>query len=129
MSVRIVRLGSPRAEGEGLRIGTVRRPPRGVSKEEYSTRNLFDVWFPNLAPSETLLKSTSPTDDRSWKTFERKFRAEMKQPEARRDLELLAALSHTTNFSVGCYCADESRCHRSILRALLAAFGASIRRG
>jgi uncharacterized protein YeaO (DUF488 family) len=127
MAVHIVRLGSPRAKGEGLRIGTVRRPPRGVPKDEYSHRDIYDVWFPNLAPSESLLKETRPDDDKSWKSFRRRFMAEMKTPEARRTLDLLAALSHSANFAVGCYCKDESRCHRSILRELLEQRGAAIK--
>jgi uncharacterized protein YeaO (DUF488 family) len=126
MSIRVVRLGSPRAKSEGLRIGTVRRPPRGVPKSEYASRNFYDVWFPNLSPSETLLRNTNPNDDKSWKTFKRLFLAEMKVPEARRSLDLLAALSHQTNLSVGCYCEDESRCHRSILRELLEQRGAHL---
>ena len=126
MAVRIVRLGSSRAAGEGLRIGTVRRPPRGVRKQDYATQNIFDVWFPNLAPSEALLKESSPQDARSWKSFQRRFLAEMKVPTARRDLELLAALSRSADFSIGCYCEDESRCHRSILKQLLEQLGAKI---
>ena len=127
MSIRIVRLGSPREEGEGLRIGTVRRPPRGVRKEEYAAKNIYDVWFPNLSPSEPLLKEAlAAEDDTSWKTFKRKFLAELKKPEASRDLDLLAALSHRTNLSIGCYCKDESRCHRSILREMLVRRGAEI---
>jgi uncharacterized protein YeaO (DUF488 family) len=126
MSIRVVRLGTPRAKSEGLRIGTVRRPPRGVPKSEYASRNFYDVWYPNLSPSETLLKNTDPHDDKSWKTFKRRFLAEMKEPEARRSLDLLAALSHQANLSVGCYCEDESRCHRSILRALLEQRGADL---
>jgi uncharacterized protein YeaO (DUF488 family) len=127
MTIRIVRLGSPRAPGEGLRIGTVRRPPRGVRKEEYASKNLFDVWFPNLSPSETLLKKGLAADDeRSWRAFKRGFLAEMKSPEASRELDLLAALSHHTNLAVGCYCAQEARCHRSILRELLARRNAEI---
>lgn len=127
MSIRIVRLGSERADNEGLRIGTVRRPPRGVRKEEYAARNIYDVWFPNLAPSEALLKQYFPIDDeRQWKQFERRFRAEMKAPDPSRDLDLLAALSHQTDFSIGCYCADESHCHRSILRQLLETRGARL---
>jgi uncharacterized protein YeaO (DUF488 family) len=126
MAVRIVRLGSPRAAGEGLRIGTVRRPPRGVSKAEYGSRDLYDLWFPNLAPSEALLRGSSPRDDASWRRFRRRFLAEMKAPEARRVLDLLSALSHQTNFAVGCYCEDEARCHRSILRELLAQRGAAL---
>lgn len=128
MAIRIVRLGSPRAPGEGLRIGTVRRPPRGVKKEEYASKDIYDVWFPNLSPSEALLQEAPPHhDESSWKRFRRRFVAEMKQPETRRDLDLLAALSHQTHFAIGCYCADESRCHRSILRALLEERGADIR--
>jgi uncharacterized protein YeaO (DUF488 family) len=127
MAVRIVRLGSPRSADEGLRIGTVRRPPRGVPKSEFASRDFYDVWFPNLAPSEDLLKrGQAAADDRAWKAFERAYRAEMKDPEAGRILDLLAALSQNTNFAVGCYCADESRCHRSILRALLSERGAQI---
>jgi uncharacterized protein YeaO (DUF488 family) len=127
MTIRIVRLGSNRKPNEGLRIGTVRRPPRGIRKEEYASKNIYDVWFPNLSPSEALLKSASPLNgNKSWKLFKRKFIAEMKLPEARRDLDLLAALSHQTNFAIGCYCKDESRCHRSILRELLAQRGADI---
>jgi uncharacterized protein YeaO (DUF488 family) len=125
MSVRIVRLGSPRGRGEGLRIGTVRRPPRGVPKTDFASRDLYDVWLPNLAPSEGLLKlGLGVTDERGWRTFARRYRAEMKRPEASRVLDLLAALSHGSSFSVGCYCADESRCHRSVLRALLEERGA-----
>ena len=127
MSVRIVRLGSPRLKNEGLRIGTVRRPPRGVSKSEYARRDIYDVWFPNLSPSEALLKESFPGDERSWKTFRRRFLREMEVPEARRDLDLLAALSQGTDFSIGCYCEEESRCHRSILRELLEQRGARIR--
>jgi uncharacterized protein YeaO (DUF488 family) len=126
MGLRVVRLGTPRAKAEGLRIGTVRRPPRGVPKNEFASRNFYDVWFPNLAPSEMLLKSTNPHDDKSWKTFKRRFLAEMNEPEARRSLDLLAALSHHTNLSVGCYCEDESRCHRSLLRALFEQRGADL---
>jgi uncharacterized protein YeaO (DUF488 family) len=126
MSIRIVRLGAPREKSEGLRIGTVRRPPRGVSKNEYASRDFYDVWFPNLSPSETLLKSTDPNDEASWKTFRRRFLAEMKVPDARRNLDLLAALSHHTDLSVGCYCEDEVRCHRSLLRELLEQRGADI---
>ena len=127
MSIRIVRLGSDRAPEEGLRIGTVRRPPRGVRKQDYASKNIYDVWFPNLSPSERLLKEAAPIeDDRSWRMFKRKFAVEMKSPEAKRDLDLLAALSHHTNLSVGCYCEDESRCHRSLLRALLEVRGAAI---
>lgn len=128
MAVRIVRLGSTRAPGEGLRIGTVRRPPRGVRKEDYATKNIYDIWFPNLSPSEKLLqRALAAEDDKSWRTFKRQFLAEMKTPEASRDLDLLAALSHRTNFAIGCYCEDEARCHRSILRELLAQRGAAIK--
>ena len=128
MTIRVVRLGSPRERNEGLRIGTVRRPPRGVRKEDYASKNIYDVWFPNLSPSEALLKEASPLhDEKSWKAFKRKFLAEMKSPEAKRDLDLFAAFSHQTNFAIGCYCKDESRCHRSILRELLEQRGASIR--
>jgi uncharacterized protein YeaO (DUF488 family) len=126
MTIRIVRLGSPRASDEGLRVGTVRHPPRGMPKVEHARRDIYDVWFPNLAPSEALLKSVSPQDEQSWKSFRRRFLAEMKVPEARRELDLLAALSHRTNFAIGCYCEDEHRCHRSILRELLEARGAAI---
>jgi uncharacterized protein YeaO (DUF488 family) len=128
MTIRIVRFGSPRESNEGLRIGTVRRPPRGVRKQDYASKNIYDVWFPNLSPSEPLLKeATSLTDEKSWKAFKRKFIAEMKLPWARKDLDLFAALSHHTNFSIGCYCKDESRCHRSILRELLEQRGADIK--
>jgi uncharacterized protein YeaO (DUF488 family) len=128
MSIRIVRLGSPRASGEGLRLGTVRRPPRGVPKAETAARNFYDVWLPDVAPSETLLKQAQASLDNSkrWKQFVSRYRGEMKRPEARHLLDLLAALSHTTDFSVGCYCADESRCHRSVLRELLTERGAKI---
>ncbi len=127
MAVRIVRLGSARTSNEGLRIGTVRRPPRGVRKEDYASKDIYDLWFPNLAPSEGLLKVASPLgDEKSWNLFKRKFLAEMKSPQASRDLDLLAALSHQTSFAIGCYCEDESRCHRSILRTLLEERGAEI---
>jgi uncharacterized protein YeaO (DUF488 family) len=131
VSLRVVRLGSERQPDEGLRIGTVRRPPRGVPKQDYARRDFFDVWLPLLAPSEALLHEIQATgaDERSWRTFVRKFRREMKQPDAARTLALLAALSHTTQLSVGCYCADEARCHRSILRALLTDCGASFAAG
>ena len=132
MSVRIVRLGSPRLAGEGLRIGTVRRPPRGVPKSAYAKRDLYDVWLPNLAPSEPLLKlaqeAVAGDDARAWRGFVRRYRAEMKTPDSRALLDTLAALSHHAAFSVGCYCADEARCHRSVLRELLAACGAAIAR-
>jgi uncharacterized protein YeaO (DUF488 family) len=128
MAIRIVRLGSPREEGEGLRIGTVRRPPRGIRKEEYAARDIYDVWFPNLAPSEALLKEfQSSGSEMEWRRFTRRFVAEMKSPHASRDLDLLAALSRGASLSIGCYCADESRCHRSILRELLLKRGADVR--
>ena len=127
MTIRIVRLGSPRLPREGLRIGTVRRPPRGVPKGEFASRDFYDVWLPNLAPSEKLLKAGQSAEDaRAWASFKRAFAAEMKAPDASRVLDLLAALSHTTHLSVGCYCADEARCHRSVLRELLAARGADV---
>lgn len=127
MSVRIVRLGSPRASDEGLRIGTVRRPPRGVPKADFARRNFYDVWLPNLAPTEALLKAAlGAKTDRDWKAFVRRYRAEMKAPDAARLLDVLAALSQQTNFSVGCYCENEERCHRSVLRELLSERGAAI---
>lgn len=127
MAIRIVRLGTPRAPGEGLRVGTVRRPPRGVPKAEYAKRDVYDVWLPNVAPSEALLKRGQlAEDERAWRSFARAYRSEMKAPEASRVLDLLAALSQQTDFSVGCYCADEARCHRSVLRELLAERGAKI---
>jgi uncharacterized protein YeaO (DUF488 family) len=127
MSIRVVRLGSPRVRGEGLRIGTVRRPPRGVPKSEYGSRNFYDVWLPELAPSEALVKTAlGVSGARGWQTFVRRYRAEMKQPSATRQLMLLAALSYGTDLSVGCYCVDEDRCHRSVLRALLVEHGARI---
>ena len=120
MTIRIVQLGSDREVDEGLRIGTVRRPPRGVPKVEYSSKNIYDVWFPNLSPSEELLKQYFPiTEERQWRSFQRRFLAEMKASGPTRDLDVLAAISHQTDFSIGCYCDDESRCHRSILRSLL----------
>ena len=127
MSISIVKLGSRRAKNEGLRIGTVRRPPRGIRKQDYASKNIYDVWFPNLSPSEDLLKEFFPANQQTWKTFKRKFLAEMKAAGPRRDLELLAALSHQVNFSIGCYCEDESNCHRSILRELLVNNNADIK--
>ncbi len=125
MAIRVVRLGSPRAEGEGLRLGTVRRPPRGVPKAEFASRDFYDVWMPELAPSDGLVKEAQGAEtEAQWRGFLRKYRAEMAQPERARLLDLLAALSHRTDFSVGCYCADEARCHRSVLRDLLAERGA-----
>lgn len=127
MAIRVVRLGSPRTSGEGLRLGTVRRPPRGVPKSEHASRDFYDVWLPDLAPSEDLVKEAlHAPDDRAWRNFVRKYRAEMKRPGPARLLVLLAALSQQTNFSVGCYCAEEARCHRSILRELLQELGANI---
>lgn len=127
MALRVVRLGSPRHPGEGLRVGTVRRPPRGVPKREYASRDIYDVWLPNLAPSEELLKEAlAATDDRSWKRFVRRYRAEMKRPESRRLLEFLVVLSRRMDLSVGCYCENEVRCHRSVLRELLEAAGADM---
>jgi uncharacterized protein YeaO (DUF488 family) len=127
MSVRIVRLGSDRIPGEGLRIGTVRRPPRGVPKSEFASQNWYDVWFPNLAPSaETVKLAQDAQTDKAWAAFVKKYRAEMATPDNSRTLDLLAALSLQTDFSVGCYCADESRCHRSLLRSLLTERGADV---
>jgi uncharacterized protein YeaO (DUF488 family) len=127
MTVSIVRLGTPRRAGEGLRIGTVRRPPRGVKKERYAAEDWFDVWYPELSPSpELVAKAQGATTDKEWAAFLRAFRAEMKAPAAARTLDLLAALSHGSDFSVGCYCEDEARCHRSVLRALLGERGAAI---
>jgi len=128
MAIRIIRLGTARAPDEGLRLGTVRRPPRGVPKAQLAARDFYDVWVPEAAPSEALLKAAkqSVDDEKKWKTFVRRYRGEMKHPESARLLDLLAALSHRTNLSVGCYCEDESRCHRSILRALLEERGASL---
>lgn len=127
MAIRVVRLGSPRVPGEGLRLGTVRRPPRGVPKSEFAARNFYDVWLPNLSPSEDLLKKgQAAQDERSWSAFKKKFRGEMNRPEAAKILDLLAALSHQTNLSLGCYCADENRCHRSVLRELLLERGAEL---
>jgi uncharacterized protein YeaO (DUF488 family) len=127
MPIRVVRLGGPRIDGEGLRIGTVRRLPRGVPKSEYSLRHFFDLWLPDLAPSEALVKiALGAVSEARWRTFSRRYRAELRRPEKRRLLDLLAALSHSTSFSVGCYCVDDSRCHRSILRELLAERGAVI---
>ncbi len=127
MSVFIVRLGSPRAPKEGLRLGTVRRPPRGVAKAEFAKLNYYDIWFPSLSPSAPLVQEAlHAKDEKAWAAFRRKFLHEMSEPGPSRELDLLAALSHQTNFSVGCYCENEARCHRSILRELLAARGAAI---
>ena len=125
MPIRVVRLGDPRLADEGLRIGTVRRPPRGIPKADFAARDFYDVWLPEVAPSEELLKSGQGAHDADhWRTFTRRYRAEMKQPEKTHILDLLAALSRATSFSVGCYCASEERCHRSILRELLLERGA-----
>lgn len=127
MAIRVVRLGTPRSEDEGTRIGTVRRPPRGVPKKEFASRNYYDVWFPNLAPSVEIMKlALSAETAAEWSAFVKKYRAEMSAPEASHAIQLLATLSHQTNFSVGCYCEDESRCHRSVLRELLAEHGAKL---
>jgi uncharacterized protein YeaO (DUF488 family) len=127
MPIRVVRLGTPRVPGEGLRLGTVRRPPRGVPKEEFASRDFYDTWLPNLAPSaELMAQAHAAQTDKEWAAFKRKFHAEMNQPDASRVLDVLAALSHQTSFSVGCYCEDEQHCHRSVLRELLAQRGAEI---
>ncbi len=127
MTVRIVRLGSPRAETEGTRIGTVRRPPRGVPKSEFASGNWYDVWYPNLAPSvETMKLGQAAQSPEQWRAFEKKYKSEMSQPEASRTIELLAALSRQSHFSVGCYCDDEAHCHRTILRHLLEQAGADV---
>ena len=127
MAIRVVRLGTPRARGEGTRIGTVRRPPRGVPKAEFASRDYYDVWFPNLAPSvETMKRAQEAQTPAQWAAFARKYRAEMAEPDNARAIDVLAALSRHANFSVGCYCEDESRCHRSILRALLVEKGAEV---
>ncbi len=124
-TIRIVRLGTTRARGEGLRIGTVRRPPRGVPKTDYASQNWYDVWLPNVAPTPELMKLGRVAEsEKEWSTFARKYRAEMANPDRSRILDLLAALSHDANFSVGCYCENEERCHRSVLRQLLAERGA-----
>jgi uncharacterized protein YeaO (DUF488 family) len=127
MPIRIVRLGSERTPGEGLRIGTVRRPPRGVPKSEFASQDWYDVWYPNLAPSvETMKMAQAAETPAQWAAFGRKFRSEMAEADASRSLDLLAALSHHSAFSVGCYCEDESHCHRSFLRALLKERGAEL---
>lgn len=126
--IHVVRLGTPRLRDEGLRLGTVRRPPRGVPKTDYARRDFYDVWVPDLAPSPALFSwiKSQPITDARWRTYARRYRAEMKRPEARRLIELLAALSAHANFSVGCYCETEARCHRSLLRELLTEAGAHI---
>ena len=127
MPIRIVQLGTPRAAGEGLRLGTVRRPPRGVPKTAFASRDYYDTWLPNLAPSAELMAEGRAADDaKAWKVFSKKYQAEMAQPDTSRVLDLLAALSHHTNFAVGCYCESEARCHRSLLRELLQARGAEL---
>ena len=127
MSIRIVRLGTARAPDEGLRIGTVRRPPRGVPKSEFASQDWYDVWYPNLAPSaETMQLGQAVASDKDWAAFRKKYRAEMAQADASRSLDLLAALSHGSQLSVGCYCENEARCHRSLLRELLAERGAAL---
>jgi uncharacterized protein YeaO (DUF488 family) len=127
MTAHILRLGTPRLPDEGLRIGTVRHPPRGVPKSEHASQNWYDVWLPELAPSAALVKAgQGATTDREWATFVKKYRAEMSAPDKARLLDLRAAMSRPSNFSVGCYCADEARCHRSVLRVLLKDRGADI---
>jgi len=129
--IRIVRLGTPRASDEGLRLGTVRRPPRGVPKSEFARRDFYDVWVPELAPSTALFSwvKSQPLSDARWRTYARRYRAEMRRPEAERLIALLAALSQRTNFSVGCYCENEDRCHRSLLKQLLVDAGATVTSG
>ena len=127
MAIRVVRLGTDRSPGEGLRIGTVRRPPRGVPKSEFASQNWYDVWLPDIAPTAELMKLGQAADsEKEWAAFVRKYRVEMAKPEKRRILDLLAALSHHAPISVGCYCENEARCHRSILRTLLAERGAKL---
>ncbi len=129
MSIRIVRLGTRRAANEGLRLGTVRRPPRGVPKDRFAKDDWYDVWFPTLAPSLPVMKQAlAAKTDKDWAAFTRKYRAEMAKPEAAHALDLLAALSHLSYFSVGCYCEDDSHCHRSLLRELLVKRGAKVQR-
>jgi len=125
--IAVVRLGSPRGRGEGLRLGTVRRPPRGVPRSEFAKRDFYDVWLPLLSPSADLVAAAQrAANDKAWRAFARKFRAEMNRPDAARLLDLLAALSHQTNFAIGCYCEDEARCHRSVLKTLFAERGAAL---
>ena len=127
MAIRVVRLGTPRIPGEGLRVGTVRHPPRGVPKAEHASRNFYDVWLPELAPSAALVKQgLQAVDERTWRAFVRRYRAEMKRPEAAHLLALLAALSQRMDLSVGCFCENESRCHRSVLKEILREGGADI---
>ena len=128
MAIRVVRLGTERKKGEGLRIGTVRRPPRGVSKSDFAKRNFYDVWLPQLAPSaELVARALSAKNEREWSGFVKAYRREMSEHDAARLLDLLAAMSASTTFSVGCYCEDEARCHRSVLRELLKERGAKVR--
>jgi uncharacterized protein YeaO (DUF488 family) len=129
VAISIVRLGEPRAADEGLRLGTVRRPPRGVKKEEYGTRDFFDVWMPELAPPAELVSwaLSEPFTAKRWARYAKAYRAQMRKPPASRLIKLLAELSHQTEFSVGCYCADETKCHRSLLRELLVDSGAAIK--
>jgi uncharacterized protein YeaO (DUF488 family) len=127
MPIHIVQLGSPRKPGEGLRLGTVRRPPRGVPKADFARLDYYDVWFPNLSPSPELVhEALHAANEREWAAFSRKFRREMREPDRSRELDVLAALSHHASFALGCYCEDESRCHRSVLRELLAERGADL---
>ena len=127
MAVKIIRLGTPRSSSEGLRIGTVRRPPRGVPKAEFASQDWYDVWYPNLAPSaETMKAGQEAQSDKDWAAFRKKYRSEMSEPDASRSLDLLAALSKGASFSVGCYCENEARCHRSVLRELLVERGATV---
>jgi uncharacterized protein YeaO (DUF488 family) len=127
MAIRIVQLGSPRGAQEGLRIGTVRRPPRGVPKSEHAARDFYDVWLPELSPSESTVKlAQGATDAKAWQAFVKRYRAEMKEPSAARLLDLLAAMSRSSSLAVGCYCEDERRCHRSVLRELLLEHGARV---
>lgn len=127
MTIRIIRLGSNRLPDEGLRIGTVRRPPRGVPKSEFSSGNWYDVWYPNLSPSPEVMKLGQEADTpEKWAQFEKRFKREMSEPDSAKTLDLLAALSHSANFSMGCYCESEKHCHRSVLRALLQERGAKL---
>lgn len=128
MAIRVVQLGTPRAGGEGPRFGTVRRPPRGVRKSDYASQNWYDVWLPNLSPTAALMRETRVGEkDADWRAFERRFRAQLREPERSHLLDALAALSHVTSFSIGCYCDDEKRCHRSILRSELEKRGAVVK--
>jgi uncharacterized protein YeaO (DUF488 family) len=128
MAVRVVRLGAPRSTGEGVRLGTVRRPPRGVAKQDFASRDYFDVWLPELAPSAPVVSwaVSEPWTEARWKQFMRRYNSEMKKPHARHLIDTLAALSHQTSFSIGCYCEDEAHCHRSLLRDLLVEAGADV---